>query len=71
MSLATLRTHVWKGGSDIVLHYKSNGRKEIRPFKPPAPELPAEADPVAEDATTAQPPATAPEAAGTAAAPVS
>lgn len=35
MSLATLRTHVWKGGSDIVLHYKANGRKEIRPAPPP------------------------------------
>lgn len=31
MSLATLRTHVWKGGSDIVLYYKANGRKEICP----------------------------------------
>lgn len=30
MSLATLRTHVWKGGSDIVLHYKANGRKEMK-----------------------------------------
>ncbi|KAF7554318.1 hypothetical protein G7046_g6844 [Stylonectria norvegica] len=43
-SLATLRTHVWKGGSDIVLHYRSNGRKEIRPF-PPSPALqPVEAE---------------------------
>ncbi|KAK5988658.1 UBP9-binding protein [Cladobotryum mycophilum] len=32
MTLATLRTHVWKGGSDIVLHYKSNGRKELKPL---------------------------------------
>lgn len=31
MSLATLRAHVWKGGNDIVLHYKANGRKKI-PF---------------------------------------
>lgn len=37
MSLATLRTHVWKGGNDIVLHYKANGRKEIR-IAPPPPE---------------------------------
>ncbi|KAK3997046.1 WD repeat-containing protein 48 [Cladorrhinum sp. PSN332] len=29
MTLATLRTHVWRGGNDIVLHYKANGRKEI------------------------------------------
>ncbi|KAI0485390.1 WD repeat-containing protein [Xylaria cf. heliscus] len=29
MSLATLRAHVWKGGNDVVLYYKANGRKEI------------------------------------------
>ncbi|TGJ80692.1 hypothetical protein E0Z10_g8058 [Xylaria hypoxylon] len=29
MSLATLRAHVWKGGNDVVLYYKTNGRKEI------------------------------------------
>ena len=34
MTLATLRTHVWRGGSDITLHYKANGRKEI-PMPPP------------------------------------
>ncbi|KAG9256703.1 uncharacterized protein F5Z01DRAFT_483536 [Emericellopsis atlantica] len=39
MSLATLRTHVWKSGNDIVLQYKANGRKEMR-FAPP-PEEPA------------------------------
>jgi WD repeat-containing protein 48 len=32
MSLATLRTHVWKGGSDIILYYKANGRKVIQPM---------------------------------------
>lgn len=32
MNLATLRTHVWKGGSDILLYYKANGRKEILPL---------------------------------------
>lgn len=32
MNLATLRTHVWKGGSDIILYYKANGRKEILPL---------------------------------------
>jgi WD repeat-containing protein 48 len=36
MTLATLRTHVWRGGNDIVLHYKANGRKEI-PMPPPPP----------------------------------
>ena len=35
MSLATLRTHIWRGGNDVVLHYKANGRKEI-PMPPPA-----------------------------------
>lgn len=35
MSLATLRAHVWKGGNDVVLHYKTNGRKEI-PMPPPS-----------------------------------
>ncbi len=40
MSLATLRAHVWKGGSDIVLYYKANGRKEmrLRERTAPAPE---------------------------------
>jgi WD repeat-containing protein 48 len=33
MSLATLRTHVWKGGNDIILHYKANGRKVIHPLE--------------------------------------
>lgn len=37
MSLATLRTHVWKGGNDIALHYKANGRKEIKPLLIPEP----------------------------------
>ncbi|KAH6605014.1 hypothetical protein Trco_006721, partial [Trichoderma cornu-damae] len=32
MNLATLRTHVWKGGNDILLFYKANGRKEIPPL---------------------------------------
>ncbi|KAI0010608.1 WD40 repeat-like protein [Xylariaceae sp. FL0662B] len=35
MSLATLRAHVWKGGNDVVLYYKANGRKKI-PKKSPA-----------------------------------
>ncbi|KAK0704914.1 hypothetical protein B0H67DRAFT_592679 [Lasiosphaeris hirsuta] len=35
MSLATLRAHVWKGGNDIVLHYKANGKKEIPIRDPP------------------------------------
>jgi WD repeat-containing protein 48 len=36
MSLATLRAHIWKGGNDVVLYYKANGRKEI-PKELPAP----------------------------------
>jgi WD repeat-containing protein 48 len=38
MSLATLRAHVWKGGNDIVLYYKANGRKVIPMPPPPIPE---------------------------------
>lgn len=34
MTLATLRTHMWRGGNDIVLYYKANGRKKI-PMPPP------------------------------------
>lgn len=30
MSLATLRAHVWKGGADVMLYYKANGRKTIK-----------------------------------------
>lgn len=29
MTLATIRTHLWRGGGDIALFYKANGRKEI------------------------------------------
>jgi WD repeat-containing protein 48 len=47
MTLATLRAHVWKGGADVMLYYKSNGKKAIRYAKPeePAPttEAPTEA----------------------------
>jgi WD repeat-containing protein 48 len=32
MTLATLRAHVWKGGPDVQLFYKSNGKREI-PFQ--------------------------------------
>lgn len=30
MTLATLRAHVWKGGTDVVLHYRANGRKKLK-----------------------------------------
>ena len=29
MTLATIRTHIWRGGGDVLLHYKSNGKKQI------------------------------------------
>ena len=29
MTLATLRAYVWKTGGDVLLYYKSNGRKKI------------------------------------------
>ncbi|KAG6107902.1 hypothetical protein E4U14_003938 [Claviceps sp. LM454 group G7] len=41
MSLATIRTHVWKSGNDVVLYYKANGRKEIRLPKSSASMIPA------------------------------
>ena len=41
MTLATLRAHVWKGGNDVVLYYKANGRKEIP--NPPQPKAEPEA----------------------------
>ncbi|KAI1780599.1 WD40 repeat-like protein [Hypoxylon cercidicola] len=46
MSLATLRAHIWKGGNDVVLYYKANGRKDI-PKELPQPTLddPAVSDP--------------------------
>ncbi|KAI2641997.1 WD repeat-containing protein [Xylaria nigripes] len=34
MSLATLRAHVWKGGNDVVLYYKANGRKDLSKLLP-------------------------------------
>ncbi len=40
LTLATLRTHIWKGGNDIVLYYKTNGRKVLRPLPAPEPEQP-------------------------------
>ena len=29
MTLATIRTQLWRGGGDVLLYYKANGRKEI------------------------------------------
>lgn len=39
MTLASMRAHVWCGGGDVILHYKANGRKEIKP-QPQHPGLP-------------------------------
>ncbi|KAJ5893539.1 hypothetical protein N7495_005230 [Penicillium taxi] len=30
MTLATIRTHLWRTSGDMVLYYKANGKKEIR-----------------------------------------
>lgn len=29
MTLATIRSHIWRGGGDVLLYYKGNGRKEL------------------------------------------
>ncbi|GAP92207.1 putative WD domain-containing protein [Rosellinia necatrix] len=58
MSLATLRAHVWKGGNDVVLYYKANGRKEI-PKAPLKREATSEAAEVAPVPTQPTQPATA------------
>jgi WD repeat-containing protein 48 len=29
MTLATIRTHVWRSGSDMILFYKANGTRQI------------------------------------------
>lgn len=31
MTLATMKTHIWRTGGDMVLFYKANGKKVIRP----------------------------------------
>lgn len=30
MTLATIRSHIWRGAGDVVLYYKANGKKQIR-----------------------------------------
>ena len=54
MSLATLRAHIWKGGNDVVLYYKANGRKEIPK------ELPKGAEPAGTSEAEADAPAAVP-----------
>lgn len=29
MTLLSMRTHVWRAGSDMILYYKANGKREI------------------------------------------
>lgn len=29
MTLSTIRQHIWRGGGDVLLYYKANGRKAI------------------------------------------
>lgn len=29
MTLASIRSQIWRGGGDILLYYKANGKKEI------------------------------------------
>ena len=53
MSLATIRTHVWKGGNDVVLYYKANGRKVIKPLKQTSETPVVEAEPAVPAATSA------------------
>ncbi|PNS18473.1 UBP9-binding protein bun107 [Sphaceloma murrayae] len=40
MTLATIRAHIWRGGGDVSLYYKANGRRKIGVVPPP--EAPAE-----------------------------
>jgi WD repeat-containing protein 48 len=55
MSLATLRAHVWKGGADVMLYYKSNGRKPIRYEKTTPDESTEGSTPAGQAAPTASP----------------
>lgn len=29
MTLATIRTHIWRASSDMIFYYKANGMKEL------------------------------------------
>ena len=52
MTLATIRSSMWRGGGDVLLYYKANGRKEIKHASASAP---------APDPTASQPPVPAQE----------
>ena len=38
MTLASIRAHVWRGGGDVLLYYKANGRKQIKQAHYPGPQ---------------------------------
>jgi len=38
MTLASIRAHIWRGGGAVLLHYKANGRKEIKHVPYPGPQ---------------------------------
>lgn len=40
MTLSTIRTHIWRGGGDVVLQYKGNGKRPL-PRRPAAPVMPS------------------------------
>ncbi|KAK5129332.1 hypothetical protein LTR08_003590 [Meristemomyces frigidus] len=40
MTLATIRSHLWRGGGDIILYYKANGKKEILHAPQPTSSIP-------------------------------
>jgi WD repeat-containing protein 48 len=46
MTLASIRAHVWRGGGDVLLLYKANGRKEIRHAPYPGPQSGAPPGPI-------------------------
>ncbi|KAL0940592.1 UBP9-binding protein [Colletotrichum truncatum] len=58
MTLATLRAHIWKGGNDVQLYYKANGRKEI-PNPMPSQVTAPEPEPTPSQGTNTPPAATA------------
>ncbi|KAH9865836.1 hypothetical protein J1614_009423 [Plenodomus biglobosus] len=38
MTLASIRAHIWRGGGDVLLQYKANGRKQIKHTPYPGPQ---------------------------------
>lgn len=31
MTLAWIKSQIWKNSADVLIHYRANGRKEIKP----------------------------------------